>query len=525
MNATQEQIEKLRTLQESYNELANKILPTSALLMEMENGKKEMVEALTTKNVQSSTDKTLSAIATDIRSIAQSSITIDGGEMYEKQLFGALTDKTLDYSQPNSPVWNLYQVMANLLTDGRYVGYNGILLCEYAKDHEYIELQNAGAGGAYFTSDGMLYDYDTTHEWNDRYDNKTNRWVAYLFQNSYSNYTVNNTELVPCSIHVGRKMGAIQILATGRMSNLVVTDGNELLSFNTNATQLWDGDTMVIKNITGSKGVLFYNNNINKVVIENCTIKHQIFYSGNMSFFGAESIYIGKNVEFDNSEMSTYATHCVLSTGTETWAHSGGFRPSYVFIEEGTEWGIKGLIFGNNDQGRTNYNKNITIDGIKTLKSPIFGAAAAGDIGCLSYTGIYMDTIESFECNFMKEISPSLGKCDYIKFISAKKSKRGKFSLPYSNTKTPVLEDVIVGEFEDNLNLIGWTPTTVITTEGGATLLDDNIRNHIAANVKDVSQGEPLTITFSQALRNVLTQETEDLFASKGWNISPAKSV
>ena len=51
MTQTQQEIERLRTLQESYNDLADKILPTSALLTEVENGKQELVNALATKNV------------------------------------------------------------------------------------------------------------------------------------------------------------------------------------------------------------------------------------------------------------------------------------------------------------------------------------------------------------------------------------------------------------------------------------------------------------------------------------------
>lgn len=251
----EQQIEKLRTLQESFNELSSKVLDTQAVLTELNNGKKEMVDALATKNVQSSIDKTLSSIASDIRSIAQSPITIEGGEMYEKQLFGAPTDKTNAYEQPDSPMWNLYQVMANLLSDGRFVTYGGILLAEYTKEDNTTFLQGAGAGGAYLTSDGALYETGTTHTWNDTLDGKVNRWVAYIFKNENAEYTINSVALCPITIHIGRKVGKITDSVAGKITEIVVTDGNYLDSVNLIA-QSWNPKAN-INNLRTFSGTLF----------------------------------------------------------------------------------------------------------------------------------------------------------------------------------------------------------------------------------------------------------------------------
>ena len=69
---------------------------------------------------------------------------INGGEMYAKQLFGSLVI-------PN--YWNLYDVLANLLSDGRLGNYGGILLAEYYRGYDSLALSGAGAGGAYVVSD------------------------------------------------------------------------------------------------------------------------------------------------------------------------------------------------------------------------------------------------------------------------------------------------------------------------------------------------------------------------------------
>lgn len=255
MSALQNEIDKLNTLKESFSELSKKVLDTQAVLTELNNGKQEMVDALAMKNVQSSTNKTLSAIADDVRSIAQSPITIEGGEMYEKQLFGAPTDKTNAYEQPDTPMWNLYQVMVNLLNDGRFTTYGGILLAEYSKGDSTISLQGAGAGGAYLTSDGAMYESDIIHTWNDGLDGKSNRWVAYIFKNEYSQYIVPTAELCPITIHVGRQIGKIIDNIGGKITEIVVSEGSYLDSVELIAEN-WGGNTH-ISNLGNFVGTLF----------------------------------------------------------------------------------------------------------------------------------------------------------------------------------------------------------------------------------------------------------------------------
>lgn len=272
MSELNNKINELRTLKKSYSDLADKVLPTSALLTELENGKKALVAALAMKNVQSSTDKTLSAIASDVRSIAQSPVTIDGGEMYEKQLFGAPTDKTNAYEQPDTPLWNLYQVMANLLSDGRFVTYGGILLAEYGVDSDTIELNMVGAGGAYLTSDGAMYEVDTTHTWDRKKDGKLNRWVAYVFKEEWKDVSLTHANIL--SIHVGRKVGIITCTSNTTINALVVTDGNMLKSFNSKGYSHRFFGNLTIKNIDEQAGVLIYaTGSADKLFVQNLYIK------------------------------------------------------------------------------------------------------------------------------------------------------------------------------------------------------------------------------------------------------------
>lgn len=90
------------------------------------------------------------------------------------------------------------------------------------------------------------------------------------------------------------------------------------------------------------------------------------------------------------------------------------------------------------------------------------------------------------------------------------------------------LIDLECGEVNTNLSIMNWKPLNVLADPEKITTLNYNIREHIAKKIADRSNQSPLTITFkfgAEAVRNVLTEETEAVFASKNWNISPAKSV
>lgn len=360
----QNEIDKLKTLQESFNELSSKVLDTQAVLTELNHGKQEMVDALAMKDVQSSADKTLSAIADDVRSIAQSPITIEGGEMYEKQLFGAATDKTNPYEQPDSPMWNLYQVMANLLSDGRFVTYGGILLAEYGVDSDTIVLDMAGAGGAYLTSDGAMYEVDTTHTWDRKKDGKLNRWVAYIFKEEWKNVSLTHANIL--SIHIGRKVGIITCTSNTTINALVVTDGNMLKSFNSNGYSHRLVGNVTIKNIDEQSGVLIYAaGNDSKSYVTNLYIKANkivspLISATNSSYMPSiysiriecEELNSGIYSElqmYNNALKELYIKARKINTNFVTNANNPVlFSPDFIIIE-GTE---ECTITGNN------YNSN-----------------------------------------------------------------------------------------------------------------------------------------------------------------------
>ena len=248
-------------------EVQNKLTPIEAVLVELSNGKREMVNALALKSVQSSTDKTLSAIADDVRSIAQATITIDGGEMYEKQLFGAPTDKTNAYEQPDTPMWNLYQVMANLLSDGRFVNHGGIVLAEYPKEDKTIVLQGVGAGGAYLTSDGAMYEADIEHTWNDDLDGHVNRWVAYILKNQGVDYNIINAKTL--SLYIGRSIGTLICTISTNLKEINVFEGGSIKATNIQEVQKWDrGIIHANPNIIGTLFKIDGSNSLTNVVVD-----------------------------------------------------------------------------------------------------------------------------------------------------------------------------------------------------------------------------------------------------------------
>lgn len=81
---TQLEIERLRTLQESYNELSSKVLDTQAVLTEISTGKEEIASVLTSKGVNVSADSSLKELANAIKRIENfniQAVSVDGYEL------------------------------------------------------------------------------------------------------------------------------------------------------------------------------------------------------------------------------------------------------------------------------------------------------------------------------------------------------------------------------------------------------------------------------------------------------------
>ena len=105
----------------------------------------------------------------------------------------------------------------------------------------------------------------------------------------------------------------------------------------------------------------------------------------------------------------------------------------------------------------------------------------------------------------------------------------------------PNLIDIEFGEkIGGNLNISSYRPTNALLSDSQSLLTEEDIdkgftcnlekflwnwKNHVAANLPDRSGTDSWTITFSQDVRDALTEEIEAAFTAKNWNIAPAKSV
>ena len=251
-------------LEATSQEIKAAIMPLSDAAEAYNVGKTQLAAAITSKGVETSPTESYPEMAEKVNAISQETYEIDGGEMYAKQLFGSL--ETPNY-------WNLYDVLTQLLSDGRLVNYGGILLAEYYKGYASLALSGAGAGGAYVVSDKdsdgnfIMYTNDTTHTWATEFDGKGNRWVAYCFADEYHDFEITNEGTSPRKIFIGRKVGKIQLLANSRTSQVIVPDGNSLKGIPHNSyTCSWD-KTTVFRNMSFdlSSGVIKVGTGVNEL--------------------------------------------------------------------------------------------------------------------------------------------------------------------------------------------------------------------------------------------------------------------
>ena len=261
MSELSQAIEQMRNMRESYNQIG-------AAAEAYNTGKNELAANITAKGVPAAASETLPELAEKVSAIAQESYTIDGGEMYAKQLYGVANNDIVP------GYWNLYEILEQLLSDGRLVNYGGILLAEYYKGYDSLALSGAGAGGAYVVSDKdsdgnfIMYTADTTHVWDTAFDGKGNRWVAYCFADAGHDFDITDTNTSPRSIHIGRYVGKITSLVDGRTSEIVVTDGNRLGEWaGEGHTQNWGKSVHIIADTIG-RNMIVSQPEVEKVFIK-----------------------------------------------------------------------------------------------------------------------------------------------------------------------------------------------------------------------------------------------------------------
>lgn len=394
MSELSQVIEQMRNMRESYDQIG-------AAAEAYNTGKVQLAENITSKGVQASASESLPELAEKVMAISQDTYIIDGGEMYAKQMFGSLTT-------PN--YWNLYEVLEMLLSDGRLVNYGGILLAEYYRGYDSFALAGAGAGGAYVVSDldeneqFKMYIENTTHTWATEFDGKGNRWVAYCFADEYQDFQITDTNTSPRSIFIGRKVGTITSLVNGRVSQIVVPDGNELRNFNPGThTQNW-APRVVVRNITNQSGTFIYGDltGIDSLYVQTNRISAPITVSSNgmscTAIFDVVSITgsilnVGSNKTFSGSVLirahsintSTllggYNTHignqngnCIIEAEyirSTMLGSSGGTYMLYKNIDIKTEDCV--LNCGGGDSGRTERIHLMYFEGYDKAKSVKLG--------------------------------------------------------------------------------------------------------------------------------------------------------
>lgn len=200
-NLLDQQIDNLRTLQQSYDQIAGAAEAYNT-------GKVQLADNLVFKGVPASVSETLPELAGKVRDIAQTVTEIDGGDMYAAQLFG------------DGALWNLYDVLADMKT--RFMGagqYACLIVCEYYKGYDSLQLQGADA---YYTCDGDFYNVSSTiHVWHDSYSGKANRWVCFLFATDGARLDITNTAISPRSMYIGGHIGTIEYFVNGRLTDIV----------------------------------------------------------------------------------------------------------------------------------------------------------------------------------------------------------------------------------------------------------------------------------------------------------------
>lgn len=234
----------------------------TAITSEIASGKTAIASAINAKGGEASATESFSELAQDIQSIQTQEITIDGGDMYAKQMTG------------DGVLWDLYTILVQMKSQFMANGYsyNGVLykysaliVCEYYKGYDSLVLQGADA---YFTCDGDFYNYASpNHIWHDSDNGKMNRWVCFLFTDEGARLDITNTAISPRSMYIGGHIGTIEYFVNGRLTELVCgvedTDVVDVLVCS-NFTQEWNfnciiRNTKLIPNgfRCSSKGVVY----------------------------------------------------------------------------------------------------------------------------------------------------------------------------------------------------------------------------------------------------------------------------
>jgi hypothetical protein len=186
-----------------------------------------------------------------------------------------------------------------------------------------------------------------------------------------------------------------------------------------------------------------------------------------------------------------------------------------IIIEEGLEWGSRGLIKGNAGGKSKPDGRTLKITGIKTLKSPIMASEDRADFDTTEF--IELPDLLSLECSpILANTSNGFGS--HLSAIIAKNAtlkSLGMYGVSFYN-----LIDLDFKSIEGSIYGNKWANSDIINDPDKMALLNKNIREHIVARAIDGNN--TLTFTIHNKLYEKLELETLDAFAAKNWIVAGA---
>lgn len=244
MTQTQQELERLRTLQESYNDLAEVISTIASLDSDINAGKSSIANAISNKGIPATTSDSLIEMSEKINNIRQEPIIVEetklGTVLFPKDAYNVIEE-------------------ASRYQNGAYAG---LVLVELYLTNETIQLSGADA---YYTSDGYFYTTSTTHTWSTD-ESKINRYVIYYFANADTTFTIYDAILTATSLTVIGTIGAIRSSGACNINKVYNLGTIGDMSFDTATT--FDANTYIKIKDHVSGNLLVNNNNSVIIVID-----------------------------------------------------------------------------------------------------------------------------------------------------------------------------------------------------------------------------------------------------------------
>lgn len=452
------------------------ISPIAAAAAAYSEGKPQLAQAITAKGVTTAADASLATMAQNVRAIVKSTTILQGGEMYAKQLFGALEAPCF---------WNLYDVLVNIMSynTNSFSGspysalqghkFGGIMLFEFPKGDATTSLSDFPlTGGGYIMSDGAAYYNEApTHTWNDDLDGKGNRWIALLMATEGENFTIASAAVCPSSIYIGGKVGVITYggSAAGNISEIVVPDGNTLDGFIAGEQQQDWGTVVTVRNLNSTGYLIFDALNARKV-----------YAKLNDNFSG--DLFVAKT-------MTTYNLQCIIVEGKKF--SSGAILKCVNTGNGNTLQYLSDVVIKGIDDGTLYIHKlNGVTARFPSLNRVLIFDAEGGTIGFHNYNANY---------------APANLTYVYIGFATNDRSK----SITLSDNCWKNVTDLEIKN--------GWCKPLNISVCGNLT--EENMVAHIL-NRLGTNTGSAITITLGSTNLGRLTADEKAIATNKGFTLA-----